>query len=142
MSWRRAGFVAMEVVLILAIPFLATAGFRAVLNTTEGKAIDPELDPSEPGYEAFVEPTPTALLVGTDGPSLTWVAMAALGGEAGRGGSLLLVPGATHSVGPAGTPGPTLAELYARRVAGGGRRRRAPCSAPASARSSPSSPNA
>jgi LytR cell envelope-related transcriptional attenuator len=112
MNWRRAGFVAVEVGLILAIPFVAAAGFRAVLNTTEGRAVDPELDPGEPGYEAFVEPTPTALLLGTDGPTLSWIAFAALGGEGARGGSLLLVPPGTHSVDPVGA-GRTLAAVYA-----------------------------
>ena len=104
--------MAVEVGLVLAIPFVAAAGFRAVLNTTDGRAVDPELDPGEPGYEAFVEPTPTALLLGTDGPTLSWIAVAALGGEGGQGGTLLLVPAGTRSVDPVGA-GRTLAAVYA-----------------------------
>jgi hypothetical protein len=112
MSWRRAGFVGLEVLLVLAIPLLAVAGFRAVLHTTDGRAIDPELDPVETGYEAFVEPTPTALLAGTDGTELAWLALAALGGEGGRGGALLLVPADTRVSDPL-VGEPTLAEVYA-----------------------------
>jgi hypothetical protein len=111
-NWRRAGFVLLEVVLLLAVPFIAASGFRAVLNTTEGRTVDPELDPVEPGYEAFVEPTPTALLAATNGPVLDWLALAALAGEGGRGGALLLVPVDLRVAGP-GLSERTLAEAYA-----------------------------
>jgi len=110
---RRWGFVALEVVLLAAVPLLAWIGFGAVLDTTAGTAVDPELDPAEPGYEAFVDPTPVALLLGTDADgALSWLTVAALGGPSGQGGSLLAVPPTT--VADAGDLGPvTLAEAWA-----------------------------
>lgn len=86
----------MEVVLLLAVPALAWVGFRVVLDTTAGQVVDPELDPSEPGYEAFLEPTPVAALVGVDGANaLSWVTVLVLGGPGERGGAVLFVPPTT-----------------------------------------------
>lgn len=101
-------FAALEAVLLLAVPVLGWVGFRTVLDTTDGQAVDPELDPSEPGYEAFLEPTPVALLAGLDDDgALSWLTVAALGGADEAGGSLLFVPPATIA------QGRTLAERYA-----------------------------
>lgn len=93
--WRPT-FVLVEVALLLAIPVLAIKGFDAVLDTTEGQAVDPELDPADPGYEAFLEPTAVQAVVGlADDGTLSWVAVLALGGPGGAGGSVVLVPAAT-----------------------------------------------
>lgn len=95
-GWRRWAFVAVEAVLVVATAALGWVGLRTVLDTTAGQAVDPVLDPDEPGYEAFVSPTPVALLAGLDHEgALAWVAVAALGGPEERGGSLLFVPQAT-----------------------------------------------
>ena len=89
----RIAFIALEAVLLAAVPALAWVGFRTVLDTTEGQAVDPELDPSEPGYEAFLEPTPVALTAGLDAEgALSWVTVLALGGPAEEGGAVLFVP--------------------------------------------------
>lgn len=93
---RRAGLVGGQLVLLLAAPLLAWVGFRAVLDTTDGRTVDPELDPDETGYEALVEPTPVLGLLGrADDGSLSWAAVLALSGGEGGGGALFLVPVAT-----------------------------------------------
>ena len=94
----RIAFVAVEAVLLAAIPVLGWVGFQTVLDTTEGQAVDPELDPNEPGYEAFLEPTPVALTAGVDGDgALSWVTVVSLGGPAEEGGAVLFVPPATRT---------------------------------------------
>lgn len=103
-------FVAAEVLLLAAIPVLGWLGFRTVLDTTAGQAVDPELDPSEPGYEAFLEPTPVALVLAVDDAgALSWATVLALGGSGERGGSVLFVPIATA----AAAGGPTVADVFA-----------------------------
>lgn len=118
--WRVAAFVALEVVLVAAIPLLAWVGFRTVLDTTAGTAVDPELDPDEPGYEAFLEPTPVALAIGVDGDdALSWLAVLALGGPDEQGGSVLLLSPSTllATDAPSGrspqSPAATLAGVWA-----------------------------
>ena len=90
---RRITFVLLEVVLLASIPALAWVGFRTVLDTTEGQAVDPELDPDEPGYEAFLDPTPVAMVAGVDrAGALSWLTVLALGGPGEEGGAVLFVP--------------------------------------------------
>ena len=90
---RRAAMVAGQVLMVLAALALAFVGFRAVADTTEGRTVDPVVDPHEPGYEAFVEPTPTLAVVGrrADG-SLDWVSLLVLGGPDQQGGTVVLFP--------------------------------------------------
>lgn len=110
MTLRRAGFVALEALLVLAVPLLGWVGFRTVLDTTEGRAVDPELDPAEPGYEAFVESTPVALALGVDEDgALSWVTVLALGGPGHQGGSVLFVP--VGVLPPGGDVEPAVGEL-------------------------------
>ena len=79
--------------LLASVPALAWIGFRAVLETTDGQAVDPELDPNEPGYEAFLDPTPVAMVAGVDAEgALSWLTVLALGGPAEQGGAVLFVP--------------------------------------------------
>jgi hypothetical protein len=90
---RRVTFVLLEVVLLASIPALAWIGFRTVLDTTEGQAVDPELDPNEPGYEAFLDPTPVAVVAGLDPEgALSWLTVLALGGPSEEGGAVLFLP--------------------------------------------------
>ncbi len=98
MRWpaTRIAFVLAEILLLASVPALAFKGFEAVLDTTAGTAVDPELDPDEPGYEAFLQATPVLVMLGrTDAGELSWATAAALSGGSGRGGSLLFVPVAT-----------------------------------------------
>jgi hypothetical protein len=90
---RRSALVAAEVALVVAAVALGISGFRAVLDTTEGTAIDPELDPTSPGYEAFAEPSPAIAVLGRDGDGvLRWAAALALRSTEGGGGAVFLVP--------------------------------------------------
>ena len=52
---------------IVAIPVLALMGKDAALETTAGKVVGVVTDPEAPGYQVLVEPTPTLMLVQTDG---------------------------------------------------------------------------
>lgn len=112
--WRPT-FVLVEVLLLLAIPILAVKGFSAVLDTTEGRAVDPELDPDDPGYEAFLDPTPIQLVLGLDDAGqLSWIDVLSLGGAGAQGGAVMFVPTAT--VAPAdeveGYPAEPLTQRY------------------------------
>jgi len=93
---RRAALAALELLLVASVVVLAVTGFGAVLDTTHGTAIDPELDPSAPGYEAFVEASATLAVLGRDDAgALAWVNAFALAGGPGAGGAVFLVPVAT-----------------------------------------------
>jgi hypothetical protein len=92
--WRSAAFASFLAVLVIAGVGLAYAGVRTVRESTAGQRFDPSTDPDEPGFEAFVEPTPTLLLL-HEGPSgLVSAALLALSGQ-DEGGVVLLVPGGT-----------------------------------------------
>lgn len=93
---ERAGLIAGQVVLLVLVPLLAWVGFRAVWDTTDGRTVDPELNPDEPGYEAFVESTPVLAVLGRDeAGALSWAAVLALPGSPSGGGALFLVPVST-----------------------------------------------
>ena len=85
-------------------------GTDAVLNTTDGQLVEIVADPSQPGYQAFVDPTPTMLVAHTSNGELAGVTVLARTLLDG-GGELVLVN--TELV-PNPNTGVTLAELYAR----------------------------
>jgi hypothetical protein len=92
-GWRRATFVVLEVLVLLAIPVAGVTGFRAVLDTTDGQVVDPVLDPTEPGYEASVVPTPVELVeLLDDAGGLDSLAVLVLSGTDEAGGTVLFVP--------------------------------------------------
>lgn len=62
----RWAFIGAWVVLILAIPVLTVVGVKAVGRSNAGREFNVETDPSAPGYEAAVKPTPTMLVLQTD----------------------------------------------------------------------------
>ena len=62
----RWSFIGVWVVLILAIPVLTVVGISAVGRSNAGREFDVETDPSAPGFEAAVDPTPTMLVLQTD----------------------------------------------------------------------------
>ncbi|MDG1409960.1 MAG: LytR C-terminal domain-containing protein [Acidimicrobiales bacterium] len=57
----------------IAVLLLWEAGTKAVLDSTDGEEFAVVTDPAAPGFEAFVDPTPTMLLVHTDGGQLSGV---------------------------------------------------------------------
>jgi hypothetical protein len=69
---------------------LAMVGIKTVRESRAGKVVATVTDPSAPGFEAFLEPTPTLALLHRDGKELRSIAVLALRpGDAG--GSALLV---------------------------------------------------
>jgi len=61
----------------VAVLLLARHGTKSVLDSTDGDLVDIVTNPSLPGYEAFVDPTPTMLLVHVDGAKLVGVTVLA-----------------------------------------------------------------
>lgn len=89
-------YVAALAVLGLMVPVLGWVGVRAILDSSDGQVVDPQLDPEEPGYQALVSPSPTLLLAQLDEEgTLAGVAVLGLADEASEGGGVLLVPPAT-----------------------------------------------
>ena len=92
MRWRPVTYVLSLALLITAGATLSVVGYRVVRSSTEGRTIDPTLEPDEPGFEAFVEPSPTMLLLSRspDG-SLSSAALLALR-TADSGTSVVVIP--------------------------------------------------
>ena len=84
-------FIVAELVLILAVPFLGIAGYHALLDSQDGRFVEP-LTESDPGWRALVEPTDVTALVETDQGVITGLTLVVGSAELG-GGSLILVPG-------------------------------------------------
>ena len=107
---RRGAFALAMVVLIGCVPVLVYAGYSTVLNTTEGRAVDPVDDPAEPDYQANVSPTPVELVaeVAGDGTLVGAVVLSLTSGAGG--GALVFLPAGT--VVPASGGGGTLATAW------------------------------
>lgn len=108
---RRAG-------VLVAMGLLAAAGVALVLgavslvrDSTAGRYVEPTASPDEPGYQAYVEPTPTLAVVQPGGGSLVGITLLSL--NAGdEGGAAVLVPPST--VVPFEGAETTLADAYGR----------------------------
>jgi anionic cell wall polymer biosynthesis LytR-Cps2A-Psr (LCP) family protein len=88
---QQAWVTAAAVVLTATIPALGYVGFHAVFNTTQGRSVDAQNDPSKPNYEANVVPTPVLLLAQTNSSGVSALTMLSLaGGDAG--GGVLFIP--------------------------------------------------
>lgn len=87
------GYATAVGLLALSIPVLGYLGARAILDSSDGEVVDPILDPTEPGYRALIEPSPTMLFVhvGADG-EVVGAAVLALASSGGGGGSVLVYP--------------------------------------------------
>ncbi len=88
------GFVSAAVLVILLVSGvgLAYAGSRIIRNSTEGQVVAPVDDPTAPGFEALVEPTPTMVLLHDLDGELDAVTVLTLPDPEGSGGGVLLVP--------------------------------------------------
>lgn len=87
------GFGTAIVLLIAAIPVLGLVGRNLIQNSNDGKILTNTSDPKAPGYEALVDPTPTALVVQTDPDGkVNSATVLALGSGNRGGGSVILVP--------------------------------------------------
>jgi len=98
--YRRALFALMIVLLVVAIPLLGWVGVKLIRDSKGGTYAATSTDPTQPGYEALVEPTPTALVVqrNADGTpnGLTFVGL----GNTKGGGSVMFVPLDTNVLQP------------------------------------------
>ena len=74
---------------------LAYIGVQTVRTSRAGKSVSTVTDPALPGFEAFLDPTPTLLVVHGSGTSLVSATLLSLN-SGDVGGSVLLVPPATR----------------------------------------------
>lgn len=109
---RRRRIVATAMALLVGVGAgLAVVGWHRVRNSTAGTYVDATLRPDEPGYVALVTPTPTLLVLQRDATDkLAGISLLTLRSQ-DQGGGVLLIPTATQA--PYGTPGMTLATVYA-----------------------------
>jgi hypothetical protein len=85
-----AGFAGAVVVAVLAGSVLAFVGVSTLRDSRVGRTLH-SVDPTEPGFEGLLQPTPTLLVVHQSGGVLHSAALLALAtGDAG--GSVLLLP--------------------------------------------------
>lgn len=91
--WRRIAFAVLLVGMVAAIPVLGYAGYQVIQDSTAGNVVDGTLAPTDPGYEAKVEPTPTAVAIQYDDEGLpNAITFLSLGGGEAGGGSVVFVP--------------------------------------------------
>jgi len=90
--WRRVTFAIVLLGLIASIPVLGYAGYQIISDSNDGEYTGATLSPSDPGYEAPVDPTPTAVAIQYDDQHMpTGVTFLSLAGGDG-GGSVVFVP--------------------------------------------------
>jgi hypothetical protein len=89
-------FAASLAVAAIAGAALAFAGVQTVRDSRAGKAVSTVTDPGAPGFEAFLEPTPTLAVLHTDGTRVLSMAVLALN-TGDVGGSALTVSPALRS---------------------------------------------
>lgn len=99
--WWRVGYPVALVLLVLAIPVLVWAGMKVILASTDGQLVTRVTDPTAPGYEALVEPTPTALVVSVDADGKLDTG-AVLARTSDGAGGVLSIPSAVVVPSPAG----------------------------------------
>lgn len=88
---QQAWVISAVVILAAAIPALGYVGFHKVFNTTEGRRVDAQNDPSRTNYEANVVLTPVLLLAQTNPDGAIGLTMLSLGGS-DTGGGVLFIP--------------------------------------------------
>lgn len=90
--WRRAAFAIAVLVFVAAIPALGYVGSQLIADSKAGSFSGGILGPGDPGFEAQVEPTPTALAIQYDDEgvpvALTFMALAGSDG----GGTVVFIP--------------------------------------------------
>lgn len=90
--WWRWGWPLLLLGLAAAVPLLVWLGWSAISSSSDGTEVGAPVDPSVPGYRAFVEPTPTLLLVHAEGDRLFGVTLLALTDPGVEGGVLFIPP--------------------------------------------------
>ncbi len=84
-------FVVAEVVLLTAIPVLAVLGGRSLLTSQAGEFVEAP-GPSDPGWLAFVDPTPVSVIVEVLDERVTGLTLVVRSGPDAAGGGLVLIP--------------------------------------------------
>ena len=100
---RRRAWVAVALATTtVAGTSLALVGLSAVRNSTAGRYVDPPVRPDQPGYQAYVTPTPTLAVVHRDAAGdLAGATLLALQ-PGDEGGAVVLVPPSTRAPGLGG----------------------------------------
>ena len=96
--WRW-GWPVVLVGLAAAVPLLVWFGWSAISGSSDGTDVSAPVDPSAPGFEAFVEPTPTLLLIHANGDRLHGVTLLVLTDPGVEGAVLIMAPETTTSSG-------------------------------------------
>ena len=65
------GFVSLLALSVVAAMALTYVGIKTVRASRAGRVVSAVTDPTAPGFEAFLEPTPTLAILQRDGGSLT-----------------------------------------------------------------------
>ena len=76
--WWRWGWPLLLLVLAAAVPLLVWLGWSAISSSSDGTVVGNPIDPASPGYEAFVDPTPTLLLIHANDDRLDGVTLLVL----------------------------------------------------------------
>lgn len=87
----RLTFLGLEIALLCAVPLLAYAGFRTLLDTRTGTFVE-DPGPSDPGWQALVDPSPVIGVVEVVDGEVSGVTVVVSVGRTARGGTAVLVP--------------------------------------------------
>ena len=121
-AWWRFGFPVALVVLFVSIPVLVYVGIHVVLDSNHGRLIAAATDPTKPGWEVAVEPTPTGVLATLkDDGQLSSISILALTSKGA--GTVIFVPSDTqvpNVLGSSGSSGATVNKTMAEAYAAGG----------------------
>lgn len=98
--WWRWGWPLLLLVLAAAVPLLVWLGWSAISSSSDGTVVGGPIDPAAPGYEAFVDPTPTLLLIHANGDRLHGVTLLVLTDPGVEGAVLIMASEARTSSGP------------------------------------------
>ena len=96
--WWRWGWPLLLLGLAAAVPLLVWLGWSAISGSSDGTEVGGPVDPAAPGYEAFVEPTPTLLLIHANGDRLHGVTLLVLT-DPGVEGAVLIMASETRTSG-------------------------------------------
>ena len=94
--WWRWGWPLLVLGLAAAVPLLVWLGWSAISGSSDGTEVSAPADPAAPGYEAFVDPTPTLLLIHANGDRLHGVTLLVLT-DPGVDGAVLIMASETRT---------------------------------------------
>lgn len=85
-------FTGAELILTMAVPFLAVGGYHALLQSRAGTFVQ-EVAADEPGWRAAVSPSPVTAVVEMADDRITGISILAAHPSSSTGGAVILVPG-------------------------------------------------